>query len=407
MFRGNRRFEVRREMADAGTLRPDDSNKHSNYMTPELLEELGQVGFDDYEEEFETDEREITLDENGCPVLPEGWTFLTHGSSLDRWDTSLLGNDFIVGEGMANGQNTIRKPLCCVERHVAKFDYDRSGANTAQSYGGKHQAFQIRVLYYCNPRTSDGRSVREKLSPEQISEINKCYMYQGGRHPAVPAGTKLSFLTNGDFDEITNSNGNNILWYIPEQYLEAYLDDVQLMQDISKEEVVHEEHSGVRESKELKVENILTNSDVEKELREFYSDDISIPELEEYLVQKIQAVYGDKLQSAGIGDVRKFLDGKLEDFEGASSYSGIVEELEDLIEGSKTYRKALDELNIGESQSNAIEQETNNQEFSPLLKGITGFDTPTEYTSAKVQSSEVYLRSKGSQPDKADKGIDR
>ena len=79
----------------------------------------------------------------------------------------------------------------------------------------------------------------------------------------------------------------------------------------------------------------------------------------------------------------------------------------DLIEASKTYRKALDELNIGESQSNAIEQETNNQEFSPLLKGITGFDTPTEYTSAKVQSSEVYLRSKGSHPDKADKGIDR
>ena len=41
--------------------------------------------------------REIILDENGCPVLPEGWTFLTHGSSLDRWDSSLLGNDFVVG----------------------------------------------------------------------------------------------------------------------------------------------------------------------------------------------------------------------------------------------------------------------------------------------------------------------
>ena len=46
-------------------------------------------------------------------------------------------------------------------------------------------------------------------------------MYQDGRHPAIPAGTKLSFLTNGDFDEITNTNGNNILWYIPEQYFEA------------------------------------------------------------------------------------------------------------------------------------------------------------------------------------------
>lgn len=405
MFRGNRRFEVRREMTDAGTLRTDDSNNQSNYMTPELLEELGEVGFDDYEE-FESDERKIPLDENGCPVLPKGWTFLTHGSSLDRWDTSLLGNDFTVGEGMVNGQNALRKPLCCVERRVAKFDYERSGANTAQSYGGKHQAFQIRVLYYCNPRTSDGRLVREKLSPEQIGEINKCYMYQGGRHPAVPAGTKLSFLANGDFDEITNSNGNNILWYIPEQYLEAYLEDVQLMQGISKEDVVHEEHNAVSEAERLTVEKVLTNSDVEEELREFYSDDISIPELEEYLVQKIQAVYGDRLYSAGISDVRKFLNGKLEYFEGASSYSEIVEELEDLIEDSKTYREALDELNIGENQ-NVIKHETNKQEFSPLKKAITGFDTPAEYTSAKIKSSEVYLKSKGNYPDKADKGIDR
>ena len=36
---------------------------------------------------------EIEIDENGNPVMPEGWTFLIHGSSLDRWDETLLGND--------------------------------------------------------------------------------------------------------------------------------------------------------------------------------------------------------------------------------------------------------------------------------------------------------------------------
>lgn len=85
--------------------------------------------------------------------MPEGWTFLTHGSSLDRWDESLLGNDFIVG----NSKEVKGRPLSCVERDNAKFDYARSGSNTAKAYGGKQQAFEIRVLFYKNPRLGDGK----------------------------------------------------------------------------------------------------------------------------------------------------------------------------------------------------------------------------------------------------------
>ena len=177
---------------------------------------------------------EIKVDENGNPVIPEGWTFLTHGSSLDRWDTSLLGNDFTVGNGNVNGREVKGRPLCCVERSIAKYDYERNGSNTAKNYGGEQQAFEIRVLFYKNPRSWDGKIVKDKLNQDELKDVTEYYMYQEGRHPAVPVGTKLVFVKSGNFDEITNTSENNILWYIPEQYLKQYLDDVQQTQEIKK-----------------------------------------------------------------------------------------------------------------------------------------------------------------------------
>ena len=154
MARFNKRFEVKREMSDSGKIRPDDneSNNQKN-IDPELLEELEKVGFDDEEFVPQQEDIEIKTDENGDPVIPEGWTFLTHGSSLDRWDTSLLGTDFIVGKGKVNGQEVKGRPLCCVERSDAKFNYERRGSTTAKAYGGKQQSFEIRVLFYKNPNS--------------------------------------------------------------------------------------------------------------------------------------------------------------------------------------------------------------------------------------------------------------
>lgn len=224
MARFNKRFEVKREMSDSRPIRPDTTGgKSTTQYSAELEKELNSVGFDDEEIEPLQENIEIEIDENGNPIMPEGWTFLTHGSSLDRWDESLLGNDFIVG----NGKEVKGRPLSCVERDNAKFDYARSGSNTAKAYGGKQQAFEIRVLFYKNPRLGDAKVVRDTLNQDEQKDVLKYYMYQGGRHPAVPSGTRLVFLQNGDFDEITNTNGNNILWYIPEQYLEHYLEDVQ------------------------------------------------------------------------------------------------------------------------------------------------------------------------------------
>ena len=341
MSRFNRRFEVKREMSDSGKIRPDDneSNNQKN-IDPELLEELEKVGFDDEEFVPQQEDIEIRTDENGDPVIPEGWTFLTHGSSLDRWDTYLLGTDFIVGKGKVNGQEVKGRPLCCVERSDAKFNYERRGSTTAKAYGGKQQAFEIRVLFYKNPRLGDGKIVRDKLNQDEIKNVSKYYMYQDGRHPAVPIGTKLVFVKSGDFDEITNTNGNNILWYIPEEYLQQYLEDVQHSQEIDSGETSIDRETEMEQANDENVATMITNADVEQELTEFYTDDITIPEIEAYLSEKISQIYGDRLGDAGIFNIRKFLDGKLDYFEGVESYRAIIEELESALEFAESLHES-------------------------------------------------------------------
>ena len=245
MPRFNRRFEVKREMSDGGKIRPDDdkltpeeidklerkleeeefdSDREPDLNYEEIEEERKQekefnsdyvdLKIEEIEKEDETIENkieertksiEIKLDEKGNPIVPEGWTFLIHGSSLDRWDSSLLGKDFTVGKGIINGKEEKGRALCCAERSTAKFDYERDGSNTAKVYGGKGETFQIRVLFYKNPRLGDAKIVREKLDSEALKDVTKYYMYQGGRHPAVPVGTKLTFLEKGNFDEITRN----------------------------------------------------------------------------------------------------------------------------------------------------------------------------------------------------------
>ncbi len=345
------RFEVRREMRDAGTIRPDDAYKQNGGQSSkeqrEAIEnEANKIGFDDEElqltdgiSEVEKETISIQVDDKGNPVLPAEWTYITHGSSRDRWDTSLLGNDFVVGNGTANGKEVRNRPLCCVERSVAKMDYERSGANAAKAYGGEQQAFEIRVLLYKNPRLGDGRAVREKLDGAQTRELLKYYMYQDGRHPAVPAGTKLTFLKNGGFDDITNTDGNNILWYIPEQYLENYLEDVERMQ--TKEQEVPEN------TEEPVNKEMLTNADVMAELSEYYTEDVSVAEIKAYLVEKMGAVYGERLAAAGI-DISKFLEGKVESFEGAESYKALTEELDNMLEVAERQTDEVDKPNVEE-----------------------------------------------------------
>ncbi len=399
MARFNKRFEVKNEMSDGGKIRPDDDKqfqKNGGQSSLEqqriILEEAQQAGgFDDEEIESQQEDIEVEIDENGNPIIPEGWTFLTHNSSLDKWDTSLLGNDFVVGNSTVNGQVIGGRPLCCVERSVARFDYERSGSNTAKAYGGEQQAFEIRVLFYKNPRLGDGKVVRDKLNADEIKDVSHYYMYQGGRHPAVPVGTKLIFVKSGDFDEITNTNGNSILWYIPEQYLQQYLDDVQQTKEI---ETPVEKENDIEQGNNENANTTITNASVEQELSEFYTDDITNEYLEAYLSEKISQIYGDRLGDAGIFNVRKFLDGKLNDFQGVESYRAIIEELESTLEVAETIRQEeiqegeQGEIEVAEPVQKEIKDATVSQdEFeNELDTGISEIDNPESKMHIGVDS---------------------
>lgn len=293
MARFRERFEVKNEMQDGGKIRSDDNKqtggKSSKQTQEEIRQELERVGFNDWEDieenisdevdieenEQEQNEYTITLDKNGNPVIPEDWTFLIHGSSGDRWDKALLGNDFVVGNGKSNGQDVKKRPLCCVERSDAQFNYERRGSNTAKAYGGKDDAFEIRILFLKNPRLGEGKAVREKLNSDELKDVSKYYMYQDGRHPAVPSGTKLVFLKSSDFDEITNTNGNNILWYIPEQYLEQYLSEVEQMKNIvPKEQIKIDQEVKETEKLETKLDEKEERRALKNEARDIGEEEI-------------------------------------------------------------------------------------------------------------------------------------
>lgn len=84
----------------------------------------------------------------------------------------------------------------------------------------------------------------------------------------------------------------------------------------------------------------IMHDNVEKELSEFCSEDITTPELEAYLSEKISQMYGDRLDDAGIFNLKKFLEGKLYNFEGVKSYKAIIEELECALEFAESSRES-------------------------------------------------------------------
>ena len=113
--------------------------------------------------------------------------------------------------------------------------------------------------------------------------------------------------------------------------------------------------------------------DVEKELSEYYTEDITIPEIEAYLSEKIFQIYGDRLSDAGIFNIRKFLDGKLEHFEGIESYKSIIEELESALELAESLREGEQQKVTYESQE-PIQEEIKKD-------GILAQDERTNYSA--------------------------
>lgn len=122
---------------------------------------------------------------------------------------------------------------------------------------------------------------------------------------------------------------------------------------------------------------LITNSDVERELQEFYNDEIGNEYLEAYLSEKINQIYGERLGNAGIFNVRKFLDGKLDHFEGVDSYREIIGELEDILEFSEKNGTEIELVDDGFAISNdepesieIAEEQIDTEETGAILNSV-------------------------------------
>lgn len=145
---------------------------------------------------------------NVSPVIPDGWTFLVHNTSVDRWKSDQQGQDFKV-----SGR------LCCVTNEERLKD-----KTSGSAYGSNETAFQIRVLFFddlIHIKKPENTKLKAELSQEALADITKWYSFQGWRHPAVPNGTKLIKISETDYDEALGVH-KPIYWYVPEKYFDMY-----------------------------------------------------------------------------------------------------------------------------------------------------------------------------------------
>lgn len=169
----------------------------------------------------------IKLNENGEPILPEGWTFLIHGTSTAQWSKETIENESFIVKGNEAG-------LYCVEREKA-IENEKNGSNVSKLHSELKQkegekSIEIRCLIYKDlRRQKDREEFSDKLTEKEINDINN-YHVMKPYYPAIPNNTKLIKVATTQFDEITKED-KEIIWYIPENYLEHYKEDVELIKE--------------------------------------------------------------------------------------------------------------------------------------------------------------------------------
>ncbi|HCC23462.1 TPA: hypothetical protein DF272_04805 [Candidatus Falkowbacteria bacterium] len=153
--------------------------------------------------------------------IPEGWTYLKHGTNLIRWPE---GTDPYVQDRLVINRGN---GLSVVTKEEYEEDIKRGNYNTTKSYQStvkpegmseadykkRNHEFEIRVLFWGNVHhNSKWRSFKGILSPELLEKIAKYYFknMQGGRHPVIPRGEKL--VKVGAVKE----NGKDVFYFVPE-----------------------------------------------------------------------------------------------------------------------------------------------------------------------------------------------
>lgn len=132
--------------------------------------------------------------------------------------------------------------------------------------------------------------------------------------------------------------------------------DKQQNEECNNDEILQEDN-------EVEVPTI-TNSDVEQELKEYYTDDTPISHIKEYLSEKLSLIYGDRLKNAGVDrNLMSYIDFFLEEqhleyFEGANTYKEMVAEFETMIADLELVQK--------ETEANGFEEPTQEEKGTRL-----------------------------------------
>lgn len=122
----------------------------------------------------------------------------------------------------------------------------------------------------------------------------------------------------------------------------------------------------------------ITNSDVEQELKEYYTDDTPISHIKAYLSEKLSLIYGDRLKNAGVDkNLMSYIDFFLEEqhleyFEGVDTYKEMIEEFEAMIADLELVQK--------ETEANGLEGHTHEEETPINLETEETTKREGEYT---------------------------
>lgn len=142
----------------------------------------------------------------------------------------------------------------------------------------------------------------------------------------------------------------------------------------------NEEHNNDEISQEDNEAEIptITNSDVEQELKEYYTDDTPISHIKAYLSEKLSLIYGDRLKNAGVDkNLMSYIDFFLEEqhleyFDGVDTYKEMIEEFEAMIADLELVQK--------ETEANGLEGHTYEEETPINLETEKTTKREVEYT---------------------------
>lgn len=166
------------------------------------------------------------------PKIPEGWTYLVHGTNLLRkeWNeghVTLFSDDVFIINSFGGLSVITREEQLSDERFNTTGTYSgykRPPSMSDAEFNLRNKTLQIRVIFFQNyflyPKLKSKFLPKiEEKNREYIMELVKKYYWDNyfhGRHPCIPNKTRLVKIAH-----VVEAK-EEILYYIPEELLQIY-----------------------------------------------------------------------------------------------------------------------------------------------------------------------------------------